>query len=216
MTWKLSPGVGFCQVGDDLVFLDLQRDRYFRLAGRDRLMFDAAGEAALDDPAALTRLQAAGLVTASDAMDRIEPAFADVPDRDIHMLSPVQPSLSGVVQALGGLLWAQRAVASRRIAQTIAAIGRRKTAIGPGGAQISSTQIALHFEASRAFAPIARRCLIDSLALMRLCLARGASPTLVFGVKTDPFAAHCWLQHEGRILTCASDDALGFTPILVV
>ena len=216
MTWKLSPGVGFCRVGDDLVFLDLKRDRYVRLGGRDRHMFDAVGEAAPDDLAALTRLQAAGLVTSSDAMDRIAPACADVPDRDIHMLSSVRPSLLSVGQALGSLLWAQRAAASGRIAQTIADIGRRKTAIGPGGTQISSTQIALHFEASRAFAPIARRCLIDSLALMRLCLARGASPTLVFGVKTDPFAAHCWLQHEGRILTCASDDALGFTPILVV
>lgn len=216
MTWKLSPGVGFCRAGDDLVFLDLKRDRYLRLAGRDRLMFDALGEAASADHAAWTRLQAAGLVTRGAAADRIEPAFADVPDRDIHMLAPVRPSLSAVAQTIGSLVWARRAAASVRIARTIAFIGRRKAKIGPGDTYMSPTTIALRFEASRAFAPIARRCLIDSLALMRLCLARDASPTLVFGVRTDPFAAHCWLQHEGRILTCASDDALGFTPILVV
>ncbi len=215
MTWKLSPGVGFCRAGDDLVFLDLKRDRYLRLAGRGLPMFDPLGEAASADHAAWTCLQAAGLVTPGEATDRIEPVYADVPDRDIHMLATVRPSLSAIAQTIGSLVWARRAAASVRLAQTIAIIGHRKAEMGPADAHISPTAIALRFEASRAFVPIARRCLIDSLALMRLCLARGASPTLVFGVRTDPFAAHCWLQHDDRILTCASDDALGFTPILV-
>jgi hypothetical protein len=36
----------------------------------------------------------------------------------------------------------------------------------------------------------------------------------VFGVRLDPFAAHCWLQTDRLLLTDAA-DALGvFTPVL--
>lgn len=216
MAWKLAPGVGYCRAGDQLLFLDLKRDRYFALRDDDRLAFEALDGPAAEASDAAARFEASGLVQAGEPGDRLRPAFADVAHRDIHMLAAARPSVSGVLRTTESLLWARRAAASAHVAHTVDVIARRKAEIGAGGVLADATSTALRFEACRAFAPVARRCLIDSLALMRISLARGIAPTLVFGVRTAPFAAHCWLQHDGRILTCPADDALGFTPILVV
>lgn len=72
------------------------------------------------------------------------------------------------------------------------------------------------FAASRSLAPFARNCLHDSLALDRWLTARGLPAMLVFGVKLDPFEAHCWLQVRDAILNDSYDHVSRFTPILAV
>ena len=44
------------------------------------------------------------------------------------------------------------------------------------------------------------RCLRKSLVLIALLARRGIPATLVIGVRHDPFAAHAWVEHEGRPL----------------
>jgi hypothetical protein len=44
------------------------------------------------------------------------------------------------------------------------------------------------------------RCLQRSLVLSELLARRGISATLVIGVRPDPFAAHAWVEHDGRPL----------------
>ncbi len=44
------------------------------------------------------------------------------------------------------------------------------------------------------------RCLIDALALDRILLSRKMRAMLVFGVRLNPFGAHCWLQTTDAIL----------------
>ncbi|GAA2504846.1 lasso peptide biosynthesis B2 protein [Streptomyces gobitricini] len=41
-------------------------------------------------------------------------------------------------------------------------------------------------------------CLQRSLATALLCRVRGAWPTWCTGVRTQPFAAHAWVEAEGR------------------
>ncbi|MGR4892718.1 lasso peptide biosynthesis B2 protein [Sphingopyxis sp. LARHCG72] len=112
------------------------------------------------------------------------------------------------------MLRARTAIRSARLATTIAELSRRKAEAGCDPESI--TGAALRFEANRSSVPIARRCLIDSVALMCMLLARGVAADLIFGVRTGPFAAHCWLQAGGHVLTCAQDEARNFTPILVI
>lgn len=59
-------------------------------------------------------------------------------------------------------------------------------------------------------------CLFDSLALMRFLSYYGVFPTCVLGVQTGPFAAHCWVQHEGIVFNDAPEYVRKFTPILAV
>ena len=44
------------------------------------------------------------------------------------------------------------------------------------------------------------RCLRKSLVLTELLARRGIAATLVIGVRADPFAAHAWVEQEGRPL----------------
>jgi hypothetical protein len=64
--------------------------------------------------------------------------------------------------------------------------------------------------------PTPPNCLADSLALSRFLSRRNVASAMVFGVKLDPFAAHCWLQQDDVILNDAADAVATFTPIMAV
>jgi hypothetical protein len=59
-------------------------------------------------------------------------------------------------------------------------------------------------------------CLLDSLALLNFLARYRVFPEWVFGVKTDPFLAHCWIQHGDVVFNDFPDYVRGFTPILVI
>jgi Transglutaminase-like superfamily len=48
------------------------------------------------------------------------------------------------------------------------------------------------------------RCLTTSLVLTVLLAKRGIPTTLVIGVRSDPFAAHAWVEHRGLPLLPAA------------
>jgi hypothetical protein len=59
-------------------------------------------------------------------------------------------------------------------------------------------------------------CLFDSLALTLFLRRLGVFPRWIFGVRTGPFAAHCWLQHEHTVLNDSVDNVRSYTPIMLV
>jgi hypothetical protein len=60
------------------------------------------------------------------------------------------------------------------------------------------------------------RCLFDCLVLLEFLSGLGSLPTLVFGVTTFPFKAHCWLQTGALVLTDYCENTREYAPILVV
>ena len=59
-------------------------------------------------------------------------------------------------------------------------------------------------------------CLFDSIALAEFLASYGAYPTVVLAVRTSPFAAHCWVQHEGLVLNDSVANVREFFPILAI
>jgi hypothetical protein len=59
-------------------------------------------------------------------------------------------------------------------------------------------------------------CLLDSLTMVHFLGAEGIHPNWVFGVKTEPFDAHCWVQDGEVVLNDAPDRVRQYSPILVV
>lgn len=59
-------------------------------------------------------------------------------------------------------------------------------------------------------------CLKNSLTLIEFLARYRIYPTLVFGVKMHPFAAHAWVQHEDLIFADHVEKARLFTPIMAV
>lgn len=60
------------------------------------------------------------------------------------------------------------------------------------------------------------RCLVRSLAMFMMLQRRGVSSRLIFGVRADPFAAHCWVERNGAVLNDVAENVRCFTPIMVL
>lgn len=69
------------------------------------------------------------------------------------------------------------------------------------------------FETLRPFVPRLGRCLPHSLYMREFLGLYGIATTLVFGVRTRPFEAHCWVEHEGCVLNDTTEHVALFTPI---
>ncbi|MFC0103552.1 lasso peptide biosynthesis B2 protein [Sphingopyxis terrae] len=213
MALQLSRDVSFCRAGEALVFLDLRTDRYFRLGSADQQKFERFIGGAADE-IELAPFVSAGILEKGAPAGPCAPTSATIASNDIQGLPPMRASVAGAMETAWHVMSAHRAIGKSRLPRTLAALARRKQgALTASSEDIRAT--ALLFDANRSFVPIERRCLIDSIALLRMLHARNLGAELVFGVRIDPFAAHCWLQADNYILTCAYDEARGFTPILV-
>lgn len=124
--------------------------------------------------------------------------------------------LRSVFGAWCALAWAARALKPDRLPSTIEHLLREKRLLGRSGQESELRALGTAFARARTFVPIAPRCLVDSLALYRMALSRSLAPSLVFGVRTNPFAAHCWLQTGACVLTGTAEEARNYQPILVV
>jgi hypothetical protein len=72
------------------------------------------------------------------------------------------------------------------------------------------------FHALRRYYPREYLCLFDSLALVEFLARYGVFPQWVFGVKLEPFGAHCWVQDGSTILNDTVEYVRKFTPIMVI
>jgi hypothetical protein len=59
-------------------------------------------------------------------------------------------------------------------------------------------------------------CLFESLSLLRFLTIFRVFPSLVFGVMSEPFQAHCWLQHGGMVINDTVSRVTDFTPVMLV
>jgi hypothetical protein len=94
--------------------------------------------------------------------------------------------------------------ALRRQSLPTAAAAMRRCGGGMGPAQENACMVALRVAAAmtRVLGALPRdpRCLTKSLVLIALLARRGIPATVVIGVRHDPFAAHAWVEHDGRPL----------------
>lgn len=60
------------------------------------------------------------------------------------------------------------------------------------------------------------QCLFHALALTRFLAAFQLFPSWVIGVRTHPWGAHSWVQHENLVINDTPEHVLEYTPLLVV
>ena len=215
MTWHMAPGTGYCEVGGELVFLDLKRDKYLSLQGQDRAAFERLRAGAPNDSEAMSRLVRTGLLAKGSGPTCLRPAAVEIPARDLEAFdAPFSPRMA--LSAAMALRWARRSMQPHRLAATVEALRASKRRIGIPAGEAATIEVASRFAACRWVMPAPPRCLVDAFALDRILLARGLAASLVFGVLLHPFRAHCWLQTPERVLTGSAAEARSFTPILVV
>jgi hypothetical protein len=67
----------------------------------------------------------------------------------------------------------------------------------------------------RLLAPHPRRCLPASTVAALFLRSLGHEVEIVFGVRSHPFEAHCWIETDGIVLDDDLDRVRAFTPIAV-
>jgi hypothetical protein len=198
-------------IAGDLVFLDVSADAYLCLVeGGEHLTLGPEGVVESSPEAALDLIEAGLLVVSGPNGERSEIR------RPARSLAPLG-RWSGPKQIWEALL-VNRTAASAVRHLTFSDVLALAAACNPHRKVDSRAVVS----ASRGFDRLAPWLPHDGVCLMRslqqrLWLARqGLHADWVFGVRTWPFEAHCWLQAGDVVLDDTFDHASGFVPIMVV
>jgi len=218
MHHRLRDGLSWCLCDQQAVFLDLPLDRYFRLGPDDDRTFQIWATSGALSGSASARLVEAGVLVASDKPQAPRaPVQVVLPSADLGEEACGEARLIDVGRSLLAQRRAASAIRHGKLASLVTALAgdavprRADRHTGPAvrriAAAFGSTPLAMRK---------ARQCLPRALAANALCRAAGALPTLVFGVRLEPFAAHCWLQWNATVIVGDLEQARMFTPILAV
>lgn len=218
---QLQSHVSYGFIGDRPVFLDLARDRYLALPPSIEQAFRhlrALNEPVLPEGTDSDLLLGTGLFRASSLRGHgLKPAA--VPRCSVSLLDETarpRAGLPAILRARASIRRARKQLASRSLLEIVHAIRESRFGARPVGNGAAAEDATRLFLAARALVPAERSCLVDSLALLDWLGDEASSATLVFGVRLDPFAAHCWLQIDRLLLTDAADAIGAFGPVLSV
>lgn len=207
----LVAGVHLAWVAEDIVVLDLRTDAYILMTGASKHLQPVRnGGGVCGDAVVLDELVAAGLGAPTRGQWRRRPTSAV----NYARLLEAAPPLAGL-RALAHAMAATVVFKRQNLAALVDIAHRRK-----GGSPRRDLAAAVRetgvYEAVRPWVPFEGDCLQRSWMLHdRLC-RRGLDADWVFGVRTWPFFAHCWVQVGDVVVGDTLNRVRGFTPILAV
>lgn len=220
--YALPDHLSFCEVDGRTIFLDLRRDRYLELDPDTRSILNRCREG--DPPfeagsPEAERLQRLRLIVPSEKPASLAAVSTAVPSRSLRD-EPSRGSRRAwllVPEVFALVLGSRRTLKSGGLEVAVNEVRLRNAQrSGPPACSAELAAAAERFRAARRLIPIQTNCLLDSLSLSRFLARRGLGAALVFGVKLDPFAAHCWLQTADVIVNDGADTITPFTPVLAV
>lgn len=211
----LAPGIHMTLIDEDLVVLDVQSDAYACLVGgSEYVQLLADNRIGVSHREVLEDLIAANWLTTS-ATNRSAPS-ASVPRRSRE--GSGQANLRDLIRV--GLDTHISAAVFRRqsfaeLLETARRLRRKADDAGPFDMNIIDRTVAA-FTTLRPWLPNQGVCLQRSFCLLQCLSRRGVVANWVFGVRTWPFAAHCWLQVGDEVIGDDLDRISAYAPILVV
>jgi hypothetical protein len=219
MPLRLRQDLHCCVSGGRTIFLDVETDRYFCLSPSRDEVFQRflAGESGLTGLGLFVDL---GILVEGQALEGsgcVE-AWA-MPCSELAPDSGSPPGLAMSVRALLARLVAAGALRRRGFADVCRGIVARRAASGPEASTVNELSLRVLARALSQTDLIfgrTKRCLPRSLAFMALCHSCRVYPKLVIGVRTHPFAAHCWVQLGDRVLNDTIDNVRIFSPIMAL
>jgi len=236
--YLLAPHVYPCVSGQHVVLMDLERDKYVAVVPAHRLAHWVRGwpvgtapemesdHGAGESPDTLvSQMLAHGmLVTDPHVGKPAVPVAATRPARSLVEFDlDLRPKASAVQlwRFSRSCLQAQLSLKLRPIQSVVEAVRDRKARRIARESQPADParlrSLATAFARLRPlFYTLRAACLLDSLTLLHFLSIEGIHPDWVFGVKTEPFDAHCWVQYGEVLLNDIPDRVRQYSPILVV
>lgn len=216
----LAADIYLTRVNDRAIILDLARDRYLGLgktladaalylSGRDGA--NIGGEALAS---ARSKLLAQGILSSSP---QPESTFAAAPVPRSAMWPGVsctwKAGSAAALLALSETGIALRTIPIRRIVERLR---RTKLRCLEEATPVEPTLVVDSFFSARPWFPILPICRLDAIALALVLWRSRQNALLIFGVKLDPFAAHCWVQLGDVVVNEAEDSVRRYTPIMTI
>lgn len=204
---SLAEGIHAVRVGDDLILLDLAADDYLCLPECGEV--DVVGRTVSGPMDALLRLAAEELLHPT----KTDEARGEAPALPSARLPPpphIRPALRDVLTFAA--IWV-RCVRRR---PTLLHLKQRHH--GRRGRR-NPAALAARVEVFRQllpFAPATGACLLQAEMLLRFLNADDLDADWVFGVRTFPFLAHCWLQCGDQCVSEAPETLNVYRPIMVI
>ena len=212
---NVAAGIGVANFGDRAIILDCRANRYHQVGTRHAAVLAAVGAGLeINDREALDTLIHFGIV---DPLALRLPAvqIADVRESALDTVAgpPANLSIGRVAVALLGVVTRLRWTSFPSVLAHIRSLKTSPSVLIPDPDLIA---LARAYDQVRPRIPIRRICLRDSLALFAILARAGGACNLVFGVRLDPFGAHCWVQTGETILSDSLESARHMRPILVL
>jgi hypothetical protein len=217
-----------CFAANRTIFLDMKRGTYFGLdPEKTELLRHALDNPSGSEDAAspiATELIGLGLLTTSrSASKTFLPPAASAPETSLLTLDE-RPRISTacVVRFFATCIAVTLRLKFRPLDRSLTHLARRKSGSATpfttdDAALDQARNLARTFFYLRPFAYAARnRCLLDSLTLAEFLASYGIRATCVFGVRANPFEAHCWLQIGSHVVNETPEMAKRYAPILSV
>jgi hypothetical protein len=236
--YGLAPATYVCQTADYVVLLDVASDRYLAITPDDARLLHAfvkgwpapqsgapTEQIPGDNPLILEKLLEQGLITVdrrtakSATPVQIEPPQAALIDGYEDVPAPFW---------IADLLRVAHAAAATRILLRVAGLApmidrirrirspERRRRHGPATFAQQRTLVARYVRIRPFVFTTHKECMLDSLVMCEFLASRGLFPHCVFGVRSSPFAAHCWVQQDGYVFNDTPEYVSKFTPILII
>ena len=227
--------VYLCRTREGVLFLNLRDDKYLGVSGEDLQFLQAlvpgwpvsmarcgAAEISERTPQMAAELEQSGLLTTDPTRGKsAQPLTVEDGDSSLLQRLPDLRSRAAPMLLLRVVCAALTVAAVLRFRSLECAVRRarlrkrRDGTDGTGGPAIDT--LTKDFLRLRPLVySSGGKCLYDCLVLLEFLSYFKLYPTLVIGVKTFPFDAHCWLQHGRLVLTDHTEHTRSYTPLLVV
>lgn len=205
-----APDVHVARVAEDIVVLDVRADHYSCLVDA-AAQVNPGGDGSLNVADSETARE---LVAAGVAILHAPPARAPfvTPSRDLMAAEP--PGLSLRLHAAVALSLAAVRFRGRPLTSLIEPVARRPVSRPVPEARIAALVAAAR--SARAWVPFEGECLKRAFQLRCFLAEQGIAADWVFGVRTWPFAAHCWLQIGDLVVGDRVERVRLYAPILKV
>ncbi|MFC3595982.1 lasso peptide biosynthesis B2 protein [Sphingobium scionense] len=217
MEFRIKPGLHFCVVEGRTIFLDEDASRYFCIPDDVDRAFqlvisaegkpdDGADDTLIADLIALEILE--GEHALEGGIDRSPPMI--VPTDDLGPPYVYAPPAFEIAAAFYERLRSNRITVRRGVADVRRLIERERLRFRREHSYPLSTShlaVSAAFEVSDFVFGRNDRCLPRAIAMIRRYLRVGYDPSLVIGVRINPFTAHCWVQQGSTVFGESIDIA---------
>ena len=202
--------VYLCKVYEDVVVLNLKADQYLCLVDAGAWLHpEPNGRLVVTGDGSTEDLIAAGIAATQSAPRRRR--ISKAPTFELpasHETSPIE-RLWAAVQIID----ATRVFRRKTLGQLVAA------ALKPpmlSGRPTTPERAFRAYTDAVSWIPGEGECLQRAFILKRVLAGRGIHADWVFGVRTWPFGAHCWLQIDDMVVGDTLARVSNYTPIMVV